>query len=47
MRNLLFSQVLVAHAYNPNYSDGRDYSKPAQGNCSKDPISKKLITEKN
>jgi hypothetical protein len=36
--------VPVAHSCNPSYSGGRDEedhgSKPAQANCSKDPISK-------
>jgi hypothetical protein len=38
------SQALVAHAYNPSYSGGRDQEdrglKPAWGKRSKDPISK-------
>jgi hypothetical protein len=45
--------VLVAHAYNPSYSGGRDQAdhglKPAQANSSQDPISKKniyIITKK-
>jgi hypothetical protein len=43
--NPKFSQALVAHAYNPSYSRGRDQedrgSKPAWANSSQDPISKK------
>jgi hypothetical protein len=38
------SQALVAHAYNPSYSGGRDQedhgSKPAQANSAQDPILK-------
>jgi hypothetical protein len=41
--------VLVAHAYNPSYSGGRDQedcsSKPAQANSLLDPISKKPFTK--
>jgi hypothetical protein len=44
------SQVLVAHAYNPSYSGGRDQkdlgSKPAQANSLRDPILKKPLTKK-
>jgi hypothetical protein len=44
------SWALVAQAYNPNYSGGRDQedggSKPAWANSSQDPISKKPITKK-
>jgi hypothetical protein len=43
-KNTLFSQVPVAHAYNPSYSGGRDLEdrglKPAQSNSSQDLISK-------
>jgi hypothetical protein len=43
------SQALVAHAWNPSYSIGRDQgdhgSKPAQANSLGDPISKKTITK--
>jgi hypothetical protein len=43
------SHVLVAHAYNPGYSGGRDQenggSKPAQANSSPEPISKKTKTK--
>jgi hypothetical protein len=39
---------VVAHAYNPSYSGGRDQEdhswKPAGANSSRDPISKKAIT---
>jgi hypothetical protein len=39
------SQTMVAHAYNPNYSGGRDQedcsSKSAKANSLRDPISKK------
>jgi hypothetical protein len=42
--------MLVAHAYNSSYSEGRDQedhgSKPAQANSSRDPISKNTITRK-
>jgi hypothetical protein len=42
--------VPVAHSCNPRYSGGRDQedqgSKPAWGNSSNDPISKKPITKK-
>jgi hypothetical protein len=42
--------VLVAPAYNPSYSGGRDQkdrgSKPAWANGLQDPISKKTITKK-
>jgi hypothetical protein len=42
--------LLVAQAYNPSYSGGRDRKdhglKPAQANSSRDPISRKLITKK-
>jgi hypothetical protein len=45
-----FSQALVAHAYNPSYSGGRDQEncglKPARANSLQDPISKKLFTKK-
>jgi hypothetical protein len=41
--------VLVAHACNPSYSEGRDQEhqslKPAPASISLDPISKKLITK--
>jgi hypothetical protein len=41
---------MVAHAYTPRYSGGRDQenrcSKPAWVNSSRDPISKKFITKK-
>jgi hypothetical protein len=40
----------VAHAYNHNYSGGRDQedqgSKPAQANSVQEPISKKPIPKK-
>jgi hypothetical protein len=40
----------VAHAYNPSYSGGRDQedssSKPAQTNCWRDPILKKILHKK-
>jgi hypothetical protein len=42
----------VAHTYNPSYSGGRDQEghglkeKPAQGNSSRDPLSKIPITKK-
>jgi hypothetical protein len=40
--------LLVAHAYNPSYSGGRDQEdhgqKPAQADSFRDPISKKPIT---
>jgi hypothetical protein len=40
--------ALVAHAYNPSYSGGRGQEdrglKPARANSSRDPISKKPIT---
>jgi hypothetical protein len=43
------SWVLVAHAYNPSYSGGRERedcsSKPAWANSSRDPILKKPITK--
>jgi hypothetical protein len=42
--------ALVAHAYNPSYSGGRDQkdlgSKPAQANSSRDPTLKKPNTKK-
>jgi hypothetical protein len=42
--------VLVAHACNPSYSGGRDQEdcslKPAQGNSSRDPISKTKPSQK-
>jgi hypothetical protein len=42
--------MLVAHAYNPSNSGGRDQedcgSKPAQANSSGDPILKKLFIKK-
>jgi hypothetical protein len=42
--NFHFSQVLVAHACNPSYSEGRDQEdqgpKPIQANSSRDPILK-------
>jgi hypothetical protein len=42
--------IPVAHAYNPNYSGGRDQedlgSKPTQANSSQDPILKNSITKK-
>jgi hypothetical protein len=44
------SQVLVAHAYNPSYSVGRDQEdhslKPALVNSSRDPILKKTHHQK-
>jgi hypothetical protein len=44
------SQVLVAHACNPNYSGGRDQEvlglKPAQANSFRDPILKIPITKR-
>jgi hypothetical protein len=40
----------MAHVYNPSYSGGRDQedggSKPAQANSSRDPISKKNLSQK-
>jgi hypothetical protein len=40
----------VAHAYYPSYSGGRDQEdqglKPAQGTSSRDPISKKIPSQK-
>jgi hypothetical protein len=43
-------QKLVAHAYNPSYSGGRNQedrdSKPARANSSRDPISEKPFTKK-
>jgi hypothetical protein len=45
-----FKLVLVAHTYNPSYSEGRDQeghgSKPAQANSFPELILKKLITYK-
>jgi hypothetical protein len=44
------SWAWVAHVHNPSYSGGREQedhsSKPALGNSSPDPISKKTITKK-
>jgi hypothetical protein len=44
------SWALVAHICNPSYSGGRDQEdhclKPAWGNSSQDPISKKPIIKK-
>jgi hypothetical protein len=44
-------QVLVAHAYNPSYSGGRDEedhsSKATRANSSQDPILKMPITKKS
>jgi hypothetical protein len=49
-KSLFFGQVLVAHAYNPNNSGGRDQehlcSKPVRASSSQDPISKTPITKK-
>jgi hypothetical protein len=43
------SWMLIAHAYNPSYSGGRDQkdrgSNPAQANSSRDPISEKNTTK--
>jgi hypothetical protein len=43
-------QAMVAHAYNPSYSGGRDHedysSKPGWANSSRDPILKKTITKR-
>jgi hypothetical protein len=48
---ILYSQVLVAHACNPNYPGGRDqedhHSRSALANSSKDPISKISNTKQN
>jgi hypothetical protein len=45
-----FFQVLVAHACNPSYSEGRDQkdcdSKPARANSSRHPIPKKNPSQK-
>jgi hypothetical protein len=47
--SLLLEWALVAHAYNPSYSGGRDHEdhglKPDQANSSQDPISKISITK--
>jgi hypothetical protein len=47
---IILSPVLVAHAYNPSYSGGRDQedgsSKPARINSSPDSISKIPNTKK-
>jgi hypothetical protein len=45
------SQVLVAHAYNPSYSGGRDREnsclKPAQANSPQDQTRNNLLVEQN
>jgi hypothetical protein len=45
LKNKQRSQALVAHAYNPSYSGGRDQedcgSKPSQASSLQDPILKK------
>jgi hypothetical protein len=40
------SQALVAHAYNPSYSGGKDQEDPVWANSPGDSVSKKLITKK-
>jgi hypothetical protein len=50
VQNISSCQMLVAHAYNPSYSGGRDQddcsSKPAQANSSRDSIWKKTHRKK-
>jgi hypothetical protein len=46
LKYTVFSWVLVAHAYNPSYSGGRDQEKLAWTNSSWDPISKKTHHKK-
>jgi hypothetical protein len=45
-----FRAMQVAHTCNPSYSRGRDQevysSKPARANSSRDPVLKKLLTQK-
>jgi hypothetical protein len=45
----LYSQVLVAHTFNPSYSGDRDQEddslKPVQTNSLRDPISKHPVTK--
>jgi hypothetical protein len=49
--NIKWSWVLVAHACNPNYSEGRDQknpgSRPVWANSLLDPVSKVLTTKKD
>jgi hypothetical protein len=42
----IMSQALVAHAYNPSYSGGRDQKDYGGQNSSWDPISKKKKKKK-